>query len=45
MIRLIPVPIGLLLLIVAFKWLTVRAGAVADRFTPQPRVEEGRPGR
>ena len=45
MIRLIPVLIGLLLLIAAFKWLTGRAGAVADRFTPQPRVEGGRPGR
>jgi len=45
MIRLIPVLIGLLLLIAAFKWLTARAGAVADRFTPQPRDEGGRPGR
>lgn len=45
MIRLIPVLIGLLLVIAAFKWLTTRAGAVADRFTPQSRVEGGRPGR
>jgi len=45
MVRAIPLILGFLLLVAAYRWLSGKAGAVADRYTPKPRVEGGRPGR
>ena len=45
MIRLVPFVLAVIVLVALMRWASGRAGAVAARFTPKPRVEGGRPGR